>query len=475
MNKIFKLFINENIKTWKKFSTKLMLIFIIITLVGTLGLVKIMEDVSINPHREQLADDTWKKEIQEEIDMYKEQLKDNTLDEESKKVIEDKIETKELYLELDVYPYSESWKSAMLQVLTVVGDDEERQELIDFVKNKEYSDYMQMQKDDLREKMEAGQISQEEYNDEMLLLDLTEKSGIGDVSNNSYSYWRESIISEIRTMKRSLRAGIDYTTSKVLSSERRIELEEEIQINIYRIENDIKPLNGINDDYRMMFETLAPSAVITMIAVSAIIIAGGAISQEISTGTIKFWALTPNKRWKILTAKILSVIFYIVIITLIMSILNIILANMFFDTDGIKYIYVNNGQVNCIGNTLYIIETYFAKAIPVVVFALFAIMISTITRSSSVALSLGITTYIGNGIVMGIINQFIEKDWIRYVPFNNLNIAEKIFPNAENAIMIFGKTYATNTSLAFSLGVLGVCCILMLVTMYDSFNKRDII
>ena len=34
------------------------------------------------------------------------------------------------------------------------------------------------------------------------------------------------------------------------------------------------------------------------IAIFAIIIAGGAISSEVSTGTIKFWALTPNKRWK---------------------------------------------------------------------------------------------------------------------------------------------------------------------------------
>ena len=32
-----------------------------------------------------------------------------------------------------------------------------------------------------------------------------------------------------------------------------------------------------------------------------------------------------------------------------------------------------------------------------------------------------------------------------------------------------------NTSLSFALTVLAVCTVLMLVTMYDSFNKRDII
>ena len=474
MNKILKLFINENIKTWKKFSTKLMLIFIIVTLLGTLALVKIMKTTTI--YDEQLISDAWKENIQDEIDIYEEQLKDETLDNENRKLIEDLIKIKQLHLELNIYPYSDSWKSRILQSLTIIGDDNEKQKLIDLVKNGEYSDYIQMQKDDKKEQLKLGQISQEEYNDEILLLDLTQKYGINENTDNRNRDWRDAVISEIRTMQRSLRTGIDYTTYKVLSSEQKAKLEDEIQMNIYRIGNNIKPVNGINDDYRVMFESLAPSAVITMIAVSAIIIAGSAISQEVSTGTIKFWALTPNKRWKILTAKILSVIFYIVIITIIMSILNIVIANVFFDTEGIQYIYVNDdGEVRAIGNALYIIGTYFAKAIPVVVFSIFAIMLSTITRSSSVALSLGITTYIGNGIVMAIINQFIKKDWIRFVPFNNLNIADKIFVNAENPMTLFGQTYATSSSLAFSLCVLGVCCVLMLVTMFDSFNKRDII
>ena len=84
----------------------------------------------------------------------------------------------------------------------------------------------------------------------------------------------------------------------------------------------------------------------------------------------------------------------------------------------------------------------------------------------------------GNGIVMMIINQFIKKDWIRFVPFNNLNIAEKIFSNSTNLsqMLLDGTdTFAKSTSLSFSLCVLAVCAILMLVTMYDSFNKRDII
>ena len=49
------------------------------------------------------------------------------------------------------------------------------------------------------------------------------------------------------------------------------------------------------------------------------------------------------------------------------------------------------------------------------------------------------------------------------------------FPNFENPIAMFSTSFATSTSLWFSLGVLAVCAVLMLVTAYDSFNSRDII
>ena len=140
--------------------------------------------------------------------------------------------------------------------------------------------------------------------------------------------------------------------------------------------------------------------------------------------------------------------------------------------------YTKNGEVKQIGNTLYTIELYLAKGIPVIMFALFAAMLSTITRNTGVSVSLSMALYMGESIAMLIINQFIKKDWIRFVPFNNLDIADKIFNKSTSAIQLMANgsdSFATSTSLGFSLGVLGVCAILMLVTMYDSFNKRDII
>ena len=285
------------------------------------------------------------------------------------------------------------------------------------------------------------------------------------------------IISEIDMCKYSLRTGINQNTRKVLKVEDKQKLEDLVKIDIYRLEHNKPTIEIVTEDnYRLLYEGLAQGIRIAVLSIVAIIIAGGAISNETSTGTIKFWALTPNRRWKILTAKILSLIFYIIIFTAILSLATILISNIFFDETGQEYVFVENGEVQIIGNTLYIIETYYIKTIPVIIFSMFALMLSTLTRNTSIAVSFSIAMYMGQNIFMTIINGYIKKDWIKFIPFNNMNIVDKIFINNQSQIStVVNSNLLQSTSLTFSLAVLGTCVLLMLVTTYDSFNQKDII
>lgn len=470
--KIFKLFIDENIKTWKKFSTKLAIILIILALVAGLGLTKVLQHMDENSDSVIQYASTWKEGVEEDINSYKEQLKEPDLLQSEKNDIQNKIKIAEVRLQNNISVYSVNWKNTVLNSLEENMDEK----LLNIVLDNNFEGYINYEKESEKQKLNQKEITQQEYDDNIQILDLRYKYQIGNVGNEEVIRdSKEGYLYKIKNEQKSIRTGIDYQSNRVLTAEQRKEYEDDIKINIYKIENNI-----VNEDYstttnyRMMFESLASSFVITLIAIFAMIVAGGAISSEVSTGTIKFWALTPNKRWKILTAKILSIIFYLVVITLIMSILSIICANIFFDTEGYEYIFVKNGNVEKIGNTLFIIEYYFAKLIPVIIFAIFALMLSVITRNTSLSLGLSIATYMGNSIAMIIINSYIKKDWIKIIPFNNLNIADKIFPNFKSMLST-GLENTTTTSLGFSIAVLGVCAILMFVTMYDSFNKRDII
>ena len=470
--KIFKLFIDENIKTWKKFSTKLAIILIILALVAGLGLTKVLQHMDENSDSVIQYASTWKEGVEEDINSYKEQLKEPDLLQSEKNDIQNKIKIAEVRLQNNISVYSVNWKNTVLNSLEENMDEK----LLNIVLDNDFEGYINYEKESEKQKLNQKEITQQEYDDNIQILDLRYKYQIGNVGNEEVIRdSKEGYLYKIKNEQKSIRTGIDYQSNRVLTAEQRKEYEDDIKINIYKIENNIvNEEYSTTTNYRMMFESLASSFVITLIAIFAMIVAGGAISSEVSTGTIKFWALTPNKRWKILTAKILSIIFYLVVITLIMSILSIICANIFFDTEGYEYIFVKNGNVEKIGNTLFTIEYYFAKLIPVIIFAIFALMLSVITRNTSLSLGLSIATYMGNSIAMIIINSYIKKDWIKIIPFNNLNIADKIFPNFKSMLST-GLENTTTTSLGFSIAVLGVCVILMFVTMYDSFNKRDII
>ena len=470
--KIFKLFIDENIKTWKKFSTKLAIILIILALVAGLGLTKVLQHMDENSNSVIQYASTWKEGVEEDINSYKEQLKEPDLLQSEKNDIQNKIKIAEVRLQNNISVYSVNWKNTVLNSLEENMDEK----LLNIVLDNDFEGYINYEKESEKQKLNQKEITQQEYDDNIQILDLRYKYQIGNVENEEVIRdSKEGYLYKIKNEQKSIRTGIDYQSNRVLTAEQRKEYEDDIKINIYKIENNIvNEEYSTTTNYRMMFESLASSFVITLIAIFAMIVAGGAISSEVSTGTIKFWALTPNKRWKILTAKILSIIFYLVVITLIMSILSIICANIFFDTEGYEYIFVKNGNVEKIGNTLFTIEYYFAKLIPVIIFAIFALMLSVITRNTSLSLGLSIATYMGNSIAMIIINSYIKKDWIKIIPFNNLNIVDKIFPNFKSMLST-GLENTTTIPLGFSLIVLLVCMILMLVTMYDSFNKRDII
>lgn len=470
--KILKLFIDENIKTWKKFSTKLAIILILLALVAALGLSKMLQYIDEKNDIVVQYSSTWKEDLEEDVNSYKEQLNNERLLQSDKNNIQNKIKIAEVRIQNDISVYSTNWKNTALNNL----ENDMDEKLLEIVINNDFEGYINYEKEIEKQKLNQKQITQQEYDDNIQLLDLRSKYQIGNLGNEeTIRDSKEGYLDKIKYEQKSIRTGIDYQSNKVLTAEQKKKYEDDIKINIYKIENNVVNQEySSTSNYRMMFESLATSFVITLIAIFAMIVAGGAISSEVSTGTIKFWALTPNKRWKILTAKILSIVFYLVVITLIMSILSIICANVFFDTEGYEYIFVKNGNVAKIENTLFTIEYYFAKLIPVIIFAIFALMLSVITRNTSVSLGLSIATYMGNSVAMLIVNAYIKKDWVKLIPFNNLNIVDKIFPNFQSVIST-GLENTTTTSLEFSLAVLGVCAILMFVTMYDSFNKRDII
>ena len=106
---------------------------------------------------------------------------------------------------------------------------------------------------------------------------------------------------------------------------------------------------------------------------------------------------------------------------------------------------------------------------------LFALTLSVVTRNTALSVGVSIACYVGSGTIMELINYFISADWLKFIPFNNMGLVDKIFINNITYMQMQSVSSFTNeVSIGFSLVVLSVCAILMLITMFDSFNKRDI-
>ncbi len=436
-----------------------------------------------------MEDQDWKEATKEEISYLKSSLETEKYDERSIAETKAQIETYELSLKYDInyiYSYSDYWKIDALNEMQeakcnifLKDNMEENQKIVNnrisIIEKDDYSGYLELIKQEQKSALDNKLISEEEYNEQIYLLNLREKYEIYKEPSEEVLNWKESTYQDIATIKQTLRAGINTYTGKMLKLDEIEQLEDRLKINEYRLENGIPTLDSTSSE-RALYDATAPQFCMIIVALLMVIIAGSGIGAEISKGTIKFLLFTPNKRWKVLLSKIISATIILLVLTIVLALLSVVIGNIFFEESGSEYVYISNGEVKSISNLLYMILYFLASSVDILVYMIFAFMLSTITRNTALSVGVSIACYVGSGIIMNLINYYISADWVKYIPFNNMGIADKIFENNISYTTMQMASGATqNAPVVFSLSVLTVCIILMIISMFDSFNKRDIV
>lgn len=499
MSKFLKLCSCEYTKVIKKKSTKIMFIILILSMLASAGLTALTRKVT-DWADEEMSNEDYKTTLQVEIDTFKHELNENTaLDEASKNEFKARIDTNQFGLDNEINRNLSYWKTDVLYTevynsklniynynsLGQEEDSKKEQEKVDklceLIKNNDFNGYINYQRDNQKKLFDAGLIKQDEYDAQIYCLDLAEKYEIGKEYNKDDA-WKSSLYYEIQELKKSIITGIDQMTFKALTEKTYKQTENRIKIAEYRLEHNLPPYASGNANMslgsnRKVYDYMAGSFMQFVITVMMVVIAGTSISSEISKGTIKFWSFTPNKRWKILLSKLVVSTVILIGMTIIASLISTVVGNIFFGAKNAQgYLYVSNGNVHEINYVLFSILYNLVGAIEIFVFMVFALMLSTVSRNSAVSVGLSIATYLGGATIMQIINLLVKVDWIKFIPFNNLSLQSRIFTSDVSysaSSMISGIT--GNISIGFSMAVLGVCVFLMIVTMFDSFRKRDIV
>lgn len=274
----------------------------------------------------------------------------------------------------------------------------------------------------------------------------------------------ESSRSQLKIFDEQRAAGQQVDTEEMEMAEKKIKKYE------YRLENnidfDISENNNWTDGVFNFWSVFSTSSMlVTFISVIVIIAAGGIVSGEFSSGTIKFLMINPVKRWKILTSKYFTAITFGYLAMLAAFIISALSTMLFFGADhlGASFISVSGDTVKEIPGFLYVAECYLLSSVQLVVMGSLAFAISSLFRSSALAIGISVMALFGGNTITLILSQ-LQFDWGRYLIFSNLDISGI----AEGNSMFAGQTVTG------ALVVIAVHMVIFLLTAWDGFNKREI-
>jgi ABC-2 type transport system permease protein len=267
--------------------------------------------------------------------------------------------------------------------------------------------------------------------------------------------WKDSLLSRNLVLEEQLSAKDIPEDYKINT------IQKEIQLNNYRLENNISPLYK-NSALGFVQTTIGYTGVITLFI---IIIASSIVSQEYSWGTIKLLLMRPVHRWKFLLAKFVAVIvnaFYLFILLFVLSLLVGILV-FGLETTTLRYVYTINGDMKDVFIFTHFLQYFGSKFIGLVMIASFAFMISTIFKRNTLAVALSIFIQFAGSLTSSVLN-IMDKDISKYIFFTNTNLYQYV-----------EGTTPEGLTLMFSIIVLFVYFILFKLIAFLLFEKRDIV
>lgn len=252
----------------------------------------------------------------------------------------------------------------------------------------------------------------------------------------------------------------------------KIELEDQIALGLYRLENDIKvnvaDSTSIFVNFNIGFWNVfgQSASLITVIGVLIIIIAGSTISEEFSHGTIKFLLINPVKRWKILVAKYAMCVSLGFIMIVLLYVLSVIFSMIFFGVEdiGCQKLTISNGILTAENGFVVIFKNYMFRSVQVLVMATLAFAISSLCKNSALSIGVSLFAMLSGNTIVSIMKEALNIDWVRFT----------VFANTDFSAVIDGSTGFANHSLGFAVAVVAIHLVVFWLIAWDGFTKREV-
>lgn len=515
MHKFLALYTNEMIKISRKIVVIIILAIMIVGVIGFGGIMK-LQQISVARQSGDTENKAWVKEqtksqldyLKNELSAIEQKIANATEDEKAqleidKETLKQQVELYQMAVDKGIDLGSggflatllndlmaDKTQAAMIESIPVTQRTTEQTGQLMLLKqnitqytaildNGDFAKYIEIKNKSID--MDTTLISDEKKlkkDTNLLWLKLDPKGDAGSEGNgNQLSY----ALSQIEDYRRSLLYGIDYTSQtqfvKPLTPESRQKVENDLAVLMYKAENKMLETDFSSDS--QMQSTAVTGMLgfgIFMLVCMMLILAGGSVSQEISTGSIKSLIISPTKRYKIFFAKLASLITVGVFSAFVLYLVTILMNGIYFGfASGDSYIFAVNGLALELNFYVYRLAFLAINFIDVLVYMMLAFMLSVITRNTAASVGISIAIYFGGNLANTFISLFAKGEWAKFIPFNNLSLQTRIFadPLTNLGVNLFGTQYVV-PSVLFSALYLAVMVVCMGYIALDSFNRRDI-
>lgn len=271
-------------------------------------------------------------------------------------------------------------------------------------------------------------------------------------NNDEGGDWKQELQARNAQIEQSMEdSPIASTGSKLF--------EKEIETNKYRIENNIPPVES-DSLWGIMIDATNFTGIA---ALFTIVIAAGIVSNEFIWGTVKLLLIRPVSRSKILLSKFIATLLFALLMLTILFTFSYLIGILFYGFSGIdqSYLAYQNGEVVEQSMLWHIITLIGFQSVNLFMMVTFAFMISTVFRSSSLAIGISLFLMFTGPQIIQLLGQY---EWVKYILFANTNLQQYV----DGAPVVEGMT------MTFSVIMLTIYFFLFTGISWIIFNKRDV-
>ncbi|MEQ3339090.1 ABC transporter permease subunit [Clostridium butyricum] len=337
--------------------------------------------------------------------------------------------------------------------------------------------------EELKKEKEYAEEDMPKFEQDLAILKFRHNNNIDYDKNN----WKNNSIVEIESELWDLRMkmldekafNVDFSRNTLANSyDEYVEnykkantlRVEKIKELWYGLENNIPDLGAVKDARSIVDSTYEIYIIFAVVMI--IIIGGGIVAGEYSTGSIRLLMIRPVARWKVLLAKLLAVLIVgFGIVVLGVTILIISSGAVFgFETLKVPVLQTINGTLVQIDYIKYMLPQLLLSTASLLFIGSLVFMISTLARNMALAVAIGMLLYIGAAPLSEILIS-LKQIWLidTLIPYINGSYL-KLVPNLLTSLRESGM------DLNYTLGAkqLIVASIIMLIITFVIFMKKDI-